>query len=278
MTRQPQASLASAHSIHARALTTTALSSSLTSTPARCVLSRRARARAAHPARRRRVVRARASDDADADADADAAKTKTTADGEPDAMAMGKGKRAGGQVNLFDPAASASRFITRRFGFGGALVFIGLLASVEGGEIVKAVLEDVTEKTGTGEEVVTESGLKYVDLKIGGGKSATKGDFVGIQLKLSDANDPSKVFVDTTAKGGRKIAFVYQRRPLLSPVFPGLEEAVSGMKRGGTRRFTAPPELGYGSEKVMLPDGTVVPGGTTLAVEVSLEEVSAMYV
>jgi FKBP-type peptidyl-prolyl cis-trans isomerase len=157
-------------------------------------------------------------------------------------------------------------------------VFIGLLASVEGGEIVKAVLEDVTEKTGTGEEVVTESGLKYVDLKIGGGKSATKGDFVGIQLKLSDANDPSKVFVDTTAKGGRKIAFVYQRRPLLSPVFPGLEEAVSGMKRGGTRRFTAPPELGYGSEKVMLPDGTVVPGGTTLAVEVSLEEVSAMYV
>jgi hypothetical protein len=216
--------------------------------------------------------------DADADADADAAKTKTTADGEPDAMAMGKGKRAGGQVNLFDPAASASRFITRRFGFGGALVFIGLLASVEGGEIVKAVLEDVTEKTGTGEEVVTESGLKYVDLKIGGGKSATKGDFVGIQLKLSDANDPSKVFVDTTAKGGRKIAFVYQRRPLLSPVFPGLEEAVSGMKRGGTRRFTAPPELGYGSEKVMLPDGTVVPGGTTLAVEVSLEEVSAMYV
>ena len=41
-------------------------------------------------------------------------------------------------VNLFDPAATASRFITRRFGFVGGLAFVGLLASVEGGEIVKA--------------------------------------------------------------------------------------------------------------------------------------------
>lgn len=41
----------------------------------------------------------------------------------------------------FDPAATASRFITRRFGFTGGLAFVGLLASVEGGEILKALLE-----------------------------------------------------------------------------------------------------------------------------------------
>ena len=44
-------------------------------------------------------------------------------------------------LRRFDPAATASRFITRRFGFAGGLAFVGLLASVEGGEILKALLE-----------------------------------------------------------------------------------------------------------------------------------------
>jgi hypothetical protein len=52
-----------------------------------------------------------------------------------------KQKGLGKGVNLFDPAATASRFITRRFGFTGGLVFVGLLASVEGREIVGALLE-----------------------------------------------------------------------------------------------------------------------------------------
>ena len=73
-------------------------------------------------------------------------------------------KRLGKGVNLFDPAATASRFLTRRFGIVGGLGFVALLASTELYEIGKALLERDSE--GTGEVVETPSGLSYRDIKV----------------------------------------------------------------------------------------------------------------
>ena len=72
--------------------------------------------------------------------------------------------KAGGKVNLFDPAATASRWVTRRFGIVGGLGFVALLASVEGFEIFKAATEKESE--GDGVTVTLPSGLTYRDIKV----------------------------------------------------------------------------------------------------------------
>ena len=99
-----------------------------------------------------------------------------------------KSGRVGKGVNLFDPAATASRFITRRFGLVGGLTFVALLASVEGGEILKALLERDVE--GSDEVVKLPSGLSYVDTRIGGGAKPKRGDFVGVHLKNRGCGHP----------------------------------------------------------------------------------------
>lgn len=49
---------------------------------------------------------------------------------------------------MYDPVATASRALTRRFGIVGGLGLVAVLASVEGGEIIKALLERDVEVSG----------------------------------------------------------------------------------------------------------------------------------
>lgn len=184
-----------------------------------------------------------------------------------------KSGRVGKGVNLFDPAATASRFITRRFGLVGGLTFVALLASVEGGEILKALLERDVE--GSDEVVKLPSGLSYVDTRIGGGAKPKRGDFVGVHLKIVNA-DTREVILDTRAKG-RPVAFIFMKKPLLPPLCVGLEEAVSTMGRGGVRNVLVPAELGFGAEGAVLPDGTTFPPNVGLEITVSVEDVSPSY-
>ena len=181
-------------------------------------------------------------------------------------------------VNLFDPAATLSRALTKRFGIVGGLSLVAVLALVEGGEIVKSLLEidkDVDEQSVT----VTESGLGIKDIRIGGGGMPNKGNFVGIEVKMSNAEDPTVVYVDTK-KTGKPIAFIYKNgKPLLTPLCEGIVEGVSTMKRGGIRELRIPAEkLGFGAYDVVLADGvTKIKGGTDLLVRVELVDVTSYY-
>jgi len=186
-----------------------------------------------------------------------------------------KQKGLGKGVNLFDPAATASRFITRRFGFTGGLVFVGLLASVEGREIVGALLERDTDIV-DGEVVKTDSGLAFVEMRVGGGVSAKKGDFVGVHLLIEDKENQGTVYLDT--KSNKKpIAFIFQKRPLLAPVCEGIEEAVGSMRRGGIRRVTIPSALAYGANGAVLANGKNVPPNRDVMVTISIEDISPSY-
>jgi len=54
-------------------------------------------------------------------------------------------------------------------------------------------------------------------------------------------------------------------------VIQGWDQGVAGMKEGGTRRLTIPPELGYGDRPV---GGGLIPANSTLIFEVELLQVS----
>jgi len=191
---------------------------------------------------------------------------------EPPAGSLKDKPLPGSGVNLMDPVATASRFITRRFGFTGALIFIAGLASVEGWEIVKAVLE--TEEEGAGELVQLPSGLSYREIKVGGGSNAPKnGDFVGVSLMVKEGDN---VLIDTK-KTGRPLAFTFGKRPFVSPICAGLEEGVATMKRGGVRELIIPPELGFGSQGKMLANGNEISSNATLAYTVTIEDITGSY-
>jgi FKBP-type peptidyl-prolyl cis-trans isomerase len=51
-------------------------------------------------------------------------------------------------------------------------------------------------------------------------------------------------------------------------MIPGFDYGVQGMKVGGTRNITIPPELGYGSR-----ESGPIPANSTLIFEVKLEKV-----
>jgi len=190
----------------------------------------------------------------------------TLSEGEVAPKAAQKGQSKG--VNLFDPAATLSRAVTRRFGLAGGLAFVALLASTEGYEIIKALLE--RDEEGDFEPMETDSGLIYKDSKVGGGPNPKNGDFVAAAFLIKDEQE---VLFDTKTNG-KSIAFTFGKNNPI--VCAGVQEGMSTMRRGGVRELTIPPKLGYGAQGI-LPNGKAVPPGSTLTVLVKLEEVTGSY-
>ena len=106
------------------------------------------------------------------------------------------------------------------------------------------------------------SGLIIEDLVEGTGATATAGQTVSVHYTgwLTDGTkfDSSKDRDDPFdfPLGGRR-------------VIAGWDEGVQGMKVGGTRKLTIPPELGYGSRGA----GGVIPPNATLVFEVELLDI-----
>ena len=99
-----------------------------------------------------------------------------------------------------------------------------------------------TEKVndGTGQEVVTPTGLKYVDHVIGTGASPKKGQQVSVHYtgRLTDG----KTF-DSSVDRGQPFQFQLG----VGQVIRGWDEGITTMKVGGKRTLTIPPDLGYGA-------------------------------
>jgi FKBP-type peptidyl-prolyl cis-trans isomerase len=110
-----------------------------------------------------------------------------------------------------------------------------------------------------GREIVTPTGLKYLDLKVGEGPEATSGNVVEVHYtgwlengtKFDSSLDRQEPFTFRLGAG---------------EVIEGWDQGVAGMKVGGKRKLTIPPDLGYGNEG----SGEVIPPGATLTFEVEL--------
>jgi FKBP-type peptidyl-prolyl cis-trans isomerase len=111
-------------------------------------------------------------------------------------------------------------------------------------------------------EITMPDGLKYTDDQIGTGDEAVPGKTVSVHYtgwlengtKFDSSRDRGQAF-QFPLGGGR--------------VIKGWDEGVAGMKVGGKRTLTIPPDLGYGARGA----GGVIPPNATLKFEVELLEV-----
>jgi peptidylprolyl isomerase len=108
-------------------------------------------------------------------------------------------------------------------------------------------------KAGTPKVVTTESGLKYVDLKVGKGPSPKVGQEVTVHYVGTLTN--GKKF-DSSRDHGMPFTFPIGQ----GAVIKGWDEGVLTMKVGGKRKLIVPPALGYGQGGT--PDGTIPPNAT----------------
>jgi FKBP-type peptidyl-prolyl cis-trans isomerase FkpA len=110
--------------------------------------------------------------------------------------------------------------------------------------------------------VTTDSGLKYEDVTVGEGAEAVAGKTVSVHYTgwLTDGQK-----FDSSKDRNDPFAFVLGG----GMVIRGWDEGVQGMKVGGVRRLTIPPQLGYGARGA----GGVIPPNATLVFEVELLDV-----
>jgi FKBP-type peptidyl-prolyl cis-trans isomerase len=103
------------------------------------------------------------------------------------------------------------------------------------------------------------SALAIEDLVIGSGAAAARGRRVTVHYtgwltngsKFDSSKDRNQPFAFSLGRG---------------QVIQGWEQGVEGMKVGGKRKLTIPPELGYGARGA----GGVIPPNATLVFEVEL--------
>jgi FKBP-type peptidyl-prolyl cis-trans isomerase FkpA len=109
------------------------------------------------------------------------------------------------------------------------------------------------------ETVTTESGLKYLDEKVGEGRTPQKGKKVTVHY-TGTLVDGTKF--DSSLDRGQPFQFVIG----VGQVIKGWDEGVLTMQVGGKRKLIIPSTLGYGSRGA----GGVIPPNAELHFDIEL--------
>ncbi len=89
-----------------------------------------------------------------------------------------------------------------------------------------------------GAVVTLDSGLEYEEIECGDGDEVARGDLITVHYTgtLEDGTEFD------SSRGGDPVSFALESGSLIE----GWVEGIPGMKEGGRRELTIPPELGYG--------------------------------
>lgn len=101
--------------------------------------------------------------------------------------------------------------------------------------------------------------LQIEELLVGTGAEAKAGDRVNVHYTGWLTNGTK---FDSSLDRREPFSFLLGKRMVIA----GWDQGVAGMKVGGRRKLTIPPELGYGARGA----GGVIPPGATLVFEVEL--------
>ena len=114
-----------------------------------------------------------------------------------------------------------------------------------------------------GHIVEMENGFIIEDFVVGEGTEAQ--DYNKVVVQYTGTLEDGSVFDSSLNPGREPFTFTLGA----GSVIKGWDLGVLGMKVGGKRKLTIPPELGYGDQGA----GGVIPPGATLIFEVELLEV-----
>lgn len=104
-----------------------------------------------------------------------------------------------------------------------------------------------------GEIIILDSGLIYIDNKIGTGKDAEPGDVVSIHFKAwlikdssgifnEESNNPDVISLGNSYLGKKPIKFILEDNNFIK----GSDKGIAGMKKGGIRTMIIPVKMLYG--------------------------------
>ncbi|CAK9139830.1 unnamed protein product [Ilex paraguariensis] len=124
------------------------------------------------------------------------------------------------------------------------------------------------------EEVVLPNGIRYYELRVGGGAAPRPGDLVVIDVK-GKVLGSEEAFVDTFGSDKKKpLALVVGSRPYSKGICDGIEYVLMTMKAGGKRRVVIPPGLCFGEKGADLGSGVQIPPLATLEYIIEVDKVS----
>lgn len=123
--------------------------------------------------------------------------------------------------------------------------------------VVSACASNVS--TTSAPSTTTADGLQIQDTLIGTGTEAKPG--MNLSMQYNGMLTDGTVF-DSSYKRGQPFAFTLGA----GRVIKGWDEGVVGMKVGGKRRLTIPPQLGYGAQGYP----PVIPANATLIFDIEL--------
>ena len=112
--------------------------------------------------------------------------------------------------------------------------------------------------------VETDSGLEYEELDCGDGEEVERGDTVSVHY-VGTLEDGTKF--DSSRDRGEPFTFSVGA----GQVIQGWDEGIPGIKVGGTRKLTIPPDLGYGEAGAP----PAIPPNSTLIFEVEVLDIQS---
>jgi FKBP-type peptidyl-prolyl cis-trans isomerase len=117
-----------------------------------------------------------------------------------------------------------------------------------------------------GRLITTSTGLKYIDLTIGAGAEAKKGDRLQVHY-VGTLKDGTRF--DSNGAADQPFEF----RLGAGQVIKGWDEGLAGMKVGGKRKLIIPSDLAYGTKAIKDATKVIIPANSELIFEVELLKV-----